>query len=192
MDLEDFQNDLDRSLEVMEGGGLILYPTDTIWGIGCDATNNHAVGKVFNLKGRDLTKSFIILVASIDDIFSYTRHPHPRAIEYIQEATLPVTVVYEGAYGLPGNLVAHDGTIAIRWVKEVFCNTLSAKLGKPLVSTSANKSGNPAPGCFKEVSKDIIKGVDYAVRYRRDETRFAALSSVVRFSPEGKLIILRS
>src|ERR1700755_992541 len=140
-----FENDIKQCLDILQRGGLILYPTDTIWGIGCDATNEAAVEKTYKIKTRPPAKSLIILLADERDILQYVANPDMRVFDYLQTTQKPTTVVYEGAIGLAGNLVPADGTIAIRLVTEPFCRHLIKRLKKPLVSTSANLSGEPAP-----------------------------------------------
>lgn len=185
-------NDIEQSLKVLHQGGLILYPTDTIWGIGCDATNEAAVAKVYALKQRDDEKSLIILLADERDLLHYVAHLHPFIYDFLRQTTKPTTVIYEGALNLPQNLVHADGTIAIRIVKEVFCKTLIKRFRKPIVSTSANISGQPAPKNFHEIAPAIRQGVDYVVQYRQDELSESLPSQIVKMDRQGRLTVLRS
>jgi L-threonylcarbamoyladenylate synthase len=188
----EFENDIVRCLETLRQGGIILYPTDTIWGIGCDATNPKAVEKIFNLKRRSAAKSMIVLLADPRDINRYTSHPQPYITEYLGKATKPTTVIYETALGLAENLVSDDGSVAMRIVQEDFCRHLIKRFRKPLVSTSANISGQGAPENFAGISDEIKQGVDYIVRYRQlDDQPFRA-SAIVRFNKAGEPTILRS
>src|SRR6476620_3973447 len=141
----DLEQDIQESLRVLEAGGLILYPTDTIWGIGCDATNEAAVKKVYQLKQREESKSLIILVGGKGDIIKYVAGPDPAVFDYLDTVTRPTTIIYDGAIGLASNLVGADGTIAIRVVQDIFCRHLVKRFRKPIVSTSANISGASAP-----------------------------------------------
>jgi len=188
----EFEHDIVHCLETLLQGGIILYPTDTVWGIGCDATNPDAVGKIFDLKQRPAAKSMIVLLADPKDINRYTSRPQPYIAEYLEKATKPTTVIYEAALGLAENLVSDDGSIAIRIVQEDFCRHLIKRFRKPLVSTSANISGEDSPENFAGISDAIKQGVDYIVKYRQlDDQPFRA-SAIVRFSKSGEPTILRS
>jgi L-threonylcarbamoyladenylate synthase len=188
----DFENDMVHSLEILKQGGIILYPTDTIWGIGCDATNPVAVKKIFDLKQRTTSKSMIVLVANPRDINHYTAGAEPFIAEYLKKTNGPTTVIYENALGLAENLMAEDGTIAIRIVHEDFCRHLIKRFRKPLVSTSANISGQVTPLNFDGVSDEIKQGVDYIVKYRQQENQPAKASVLVRFNKSGEPTVLRS
>jgi len=188
----DFQQDIDRSLAVLQKSGLILYPTDTIWGIGCDATDSAAVSKVFALKQRAETKSLIILMADERDILKYTSQPDLRIFDYLHTVTKPTTVIYEGAVGLADNLIGADGTVAIRLVDDPFCRHLIKRLRKPLVSTSANISGEPAPAHFAAVDMRVKEGVDYIVHHRQDDVTAREPSAIVRWNRDGSVTVIRS
>jgi L-threonylcarbamoyladenylate synthase len=188
----DFSNDIEHCLEVLHNGGLILYPTDTIWGIGCDATNEAAVEKIFQLKNRPESKSMILLLPEEKDILTYVTQPDPGIFDYVKGIQKPTTVIYEGAVGLAGNLVASDGTIAIRIVKDDFCCRLLKRFGKPIVSTSANVSGYPPPGIFADIDVQIKNGVDYIVQHRQQDMTPAMASAIVKWSRDGTLTIIRS
>ena len=187
----DFEQDIELSLNTLQSGGLILYPTDTIWGIGCDATNPDAVAKVYALKQRVAAKSLIVLAADERDILKYTSQPDLRVFDYLQTTTKPTTVIYEGAIGLAPNLVNEDGTIAIRLVDDLFCKHLIKRFRKPIVSTSANISGDPSPAFFEQIDQRIITGVDYVVQYRRDDLTPKAPSAIVRYNGDGTITVIR-
>jgi L-threonylcarbamoyladenylate synthase len=190
--LLEFENDIVRCLETLRQGGIILYPTDTIWGIGCDATNPGAVEKIFDLKQRPAAKSMIVLLADPRDINRYTSRPQPYIAEYLEKTTKPTTVIYEAALGLAENLVSEDGSIAMRIVKDDFCRNLIKRFRKPLVSTSANISGEGSPENFAGIPDEIKQGVDYIVRYRQQDNQPFRASAIVRFNKSGEPTILRS
>ena len=190
--LLEFDNDIIQSLETLRQGGLILYPTDTIWGIGCDATNPEAVQKIFLLKQRSESKSMIVLLADQKDINRYTSHPEPFITEYLKKTTKPTTIIFEDALGLAENLISEDGSIAIRIVREDFCRHLIKRFRKPIVSTSANISGHDTPQNFAGISERIKQGVDYIVKYRQNDNQMAKASSMIRFSKSGIPTIIRS
>lgn len=187
----DFENDVTASLQVLRSGGLILYPTDTIWGIGCDATDEEAVKKVFALKQRPEAKSLVILLADVRDLLKYVAHPNPDIADMIAGFDRPTTVIYEGALDLAPNVINSDGTVAIRIVKDTFCRHLIKRLRKPLVSTSANISGHPSPASFRDVDAAIKEGVDYVVNYRQDDTTPAAPSRIIKLLKDGSVQVIR-
>jgi L-threonylcarbamoyladenylate synthase len=188
----EFEKDILQCLETMRSGGIILYPTDTIWGIGCDATDPEAVKKIFELKKRAVAKSMIVLVADPRDINRYSSRPEPYIQEYLAKTTEPTTVIYEGALGIADNLIAEDGSVAIRIVREDFCRHLIKRLQKPLVSTSANISGQHPARYFSDISPEIINGVNYVVKYRQQDHHPVKASALIRFTKLGEAIILRS
>ncbi|MEI8278295.1 MAG: L-threonylcarbamoyladenylate synthase [Bacteroidota bacterium] len=179
-------------MTVLESGGTIVYPTDTIWGIGCDAFNEKAVEKVFSLKQRPKEKSLIILVADTRDILEYIAAPHPDIISILESFERPTTVIYDGPLGFPQNVVNQDGSIAIRVTNDLFCKALIKRFRKPIVSTSANISGHPSPVTFDKIDKNIISGADYVVRYRQDNHHISAPSRLVRIKDDGSLDIFRA
>jgi L-threonylcarbamoyladenylate synthase len=189
--MTDFQNDIDKCLKVLADGGVILYPTDTIWGLGCDATNAQAVEKIYSIKQRPPAKSLIILLADERDILQYVANPDLRVFDYLQTTQKPTTVIYEGAIGLADNLVPEDRTIAIRLVNEPFCRHLLKRFRKPLVSTSANISGQPSPAFFKDISDQVKQQADYIVQYRQNDETPAEPSAVVKWNKDGNVTILR-
>lgn len=186
----DIVNDLQHCLSVLQDGGLILYPTDTIWGIGCDATNEAAVKKIYQLKKRQDSKALIVLVADPKDILRHTSQPDLSVIDHLQTKQKPTTVIYEGAIGLANNLVAADGSVAIRITADHFCRHLIKRFRKPVVSTSANVSGEGSPSNFSEIDDLIRKGVDYIVQHRQQEKQAAQPSIVIKWV-NGREIIVR-
>lgn len=186
-----FEDDIKNSIKALEQGGTILYPTDTVWGIGCNALDENAINRVFELKQRPGDKSLIVLLAEARDILKYVAAPHPDIIDIVEGFEVPTTVVYEGALGFPENAVHQDGTIAIRITGDPFCKALIKRYQKPIVSTSANLSGKPTPGVFAEVTGEIKNGADYVVRYRQDDHERKASSRLVRINDDGSLDILR-
>jgi L-threonylcarbamoyladenylate synthase len=186
-----FQADLESSLRVLQAGGLILYPTDTIWGIGCDATQPAAVKKVFALKQRAETRSMIVLMTDERDVLKYTSGPDLRIFDFLHTVQKPTTVIYDGPVGLADNLTGTDGTIAIRLVDEIFCRHLIRRFRKPIVSTSANISGQPAPAFFPEIDPVIKEGVDYIVNYRQNDLVPKEPSSVIRWNKDATVTVIR-
>lgn len=186
----DFETDIEQCLKTLKDGGLILYPTDTVWGIGCDATNAAAVEKIYALKKRPDEKAMIVLVAEEKDILKHVAAPDLQVFDYLQQKKKPTTVIYEGAIGFADNLVASDGSIAIRICNDTFCKHLIKRFRKPIVSTSANISGQPSARIFTEISDEIKTAVDYIVSYRQDDEKIAEPSSLIKWS-NGKIEILR-
>ena len=185
-----FEKDIDKCLVTLRDGGLILYPTDTIWGIGCDATNEEAVNKIYQLKKRSDEKSMIVLVADERDIMQHVAAPDLALFDYLATTVRPTTVIYEGALGFADNLIGNDGSIAIRICHDEFCRYLLRRFRKPIVSTSANISGEPAPGIFKAVQVEIRNGVDYIVQYRQHDNNPATPSSLIRWN-NGQVTVIR-
>ncbi|HEY4208578.1 MAG TPA: L-threonylcarbamoyladenylate synthase, partial [Puia sp.] len=178
----DFQNDIEHCLSTLQAGGLILYPTDTIWGLGCDATNAGAVKKIFTLKQRAEAKSLIVLMADQRDVLKYTSQPDLRVFDFLHTVKKPTTVIYEGPVGLADNLTGPEGTVAIRLVEDPFCRHLIKRFRKPIVSTSANISGLPAPAFFGEIDDQIKKGVDMIVQYRQNDIIPRQPSAIVKWN----------
>lgn len=177
-------------LDVLLNGGIILYPTDTVWGIGCDATNAEAVSKVYNLKKRSSTKTMICLVANDFMLEQHVQKVPDVAYDIIDMATKPTTIVYDKPKGVAKNLVAEDDTLAIRVASDKFCQYLIQRLKKPLVSTSANIAGEPSPTSFKEISPEILKGVDYVVNLDRDKEK-STPSSIIKLGNDGTVKVIR-
>jgi L-threonylcarbamoyladenylate synthase len=189
--MSNFEHDIKKSISTLNNSGLILYPTDTVWGLGCDATDEAAIEKIFVLKDRPKEKSMIVLLAEAKDLFQYVAAPHPDIIDIVESFDTPTTVIYEGALGLPDNLVAEDGSIGIRVTNDPFCKALIKRLQKPLVSTSANLSGQPTPAFYNAINDVIKNGVDYVVEHRRDDNTPRQSSRIVRIQDDGSLQILR-
>lgn len=185
------REDINSSLETLRSGGLILYPTDTIWGIGCDATNPDAVEKIFALKGRDKGKSLIILLGNDNQLSSYVREVPEVAYELIEATDKPLTIIYSNAKNLAENVVADDGSIGIRIVNHPFCEQLLQRFRKPIVSTSANISGDPTARNFSEISEEIINGVDYVVKFGQQELANGTASTIMKLDPSGKFEFIR-
>jgi L-threonylcarbamoyladenylate synthase len=188
----EFNDDIEKCLNVLGKGGLIVYPTDTIWGIGCDATNAEAVKKIFALKKRSESKSMIVLMADERDILKYVSQPDLRIFDFLKTVRKPTTIIYEGAIGLAENIINKDGTVAIRIVNETFCKHLIKRFRKPIVSTSANISGEEAPQFFNRINKEIKDGADYIVNYRRDDTTPKKPSAIVHWNKDATVTIIRS
>ncbi|MET0462759.1 MAG: L-threonylcarbamoyladenylate synthase [Chitinophagaceae bacterium] len=185
----DFQQDIDQCLKTLSDGGLILYPTDTIWGIGCDATNSEAVKKVYALKQRADEKALIVLLSDERDVLQYVAGADLSVFDYLQQTSKPTTVIYEGAIGLADNLIGGDGSIAIRLCRDPFCRHLLKRFRKPIVSTSANISGQSSAPFFKQVSAEIKSGVDYVVRHRQDDETVAVPSAIIKWKNGGAEVI---
>jgi L-threonylcarbamoyladenylate synthase len=181
---------MENIIQILKSGGTILYPTDTIWGIGCDATNIDAVNKIFDIKKREKNKSMIILVETEKRLQDLVDVPE-MAWEIIDLSEKPVTIVYENPRGLPKELLAEDGSIGIRLVKNDFCKKLITKLNKPLVSTSANFSGDKSPLKFSDISHEIISLVDYAVEEDREKISQYSGSSVIKIWSDNRIKVLR-
>lgn len=177
----DFETDIRRCVEVLNNKGVILYPTDTVWGLGCDATDEEAVAKIYNIKQRNDSKALIVLAATERDVMQYTAAVDLSLFDYLNETEQPTTVIYENGIGFADNLLAEDGSIAIRMANDEFCRALIKRFGKPIVSTSANISGQPAPANFSQVSDEIKKAVDYAVHYRQEDLTPATPSAIIRW-----------
>ncbi len=183
--------DLHQALQVLKDGGVIVYPTDTIWGIGCDATNPAAVASVYDIKQREDSKSMLVLVHSESMLSSYIDQVPEIAWELLDAAANPMTVIYPGAKNLAKNLVAGDGSMGIRVTGDDFCSELIRRFRKPIVSTSANLSGHPSPALFDEIDAEILEKADYVVKWRQDDLHRASPSSVIRLGTGGQIEILR-
>jgi len=184
-------SDLKKACEVLRKGGVILYPTDTIWGIGCDATNEAAVKRVYEIKRRSDSKSMLTLLDSPTRLDFYVENLPDIAFDLIECADKPLTIIYSGAKNLAANLIAPDGTVGIRITKEAFSQALCKQFGKPVVSTSANFSGEPAPANFSEINPEIFRLIDYVVNYRSDEIQKSKPSSIISLGKNGEIKIIR-
>ena len=184
--------DITKALEVLRAGGVILYPTDTIWGLGCDATNAEAVSRIYKIKQRADNKSMIVLIDTAARIQSYVQDVPDVALNLIELATSPLTVIFEGAKNLAQNVVnADDQSVGIRVATDDFCPTLIHRFRKPIVSTSANISGQPAPACFSEIDKQIVESADYVVRHRQNDTSKHKASGIVKIGRNGEVKVIR-
>ena len=176
-----FDIEVEKALTVLRREGTILYPTDTVWGIGCDAMDEKAVQKIFDLKKREDSKSMIVLVADEREVLQYVAAPDLAVFDFIEKQNRPTTIIFDGAIGFPDNLVAADGSIAIRIIKDEFCRHLIKRLRKPIVSTSANISGEPPPKTFKEISEEIKNGVDHVVEWKQDDETNTQPSQIIKW-----------
>lgn len=181
MSKEFFDTEVEKALTVLRREGTILYPTDTVWGIGCDAMDEKAVQKIFDLKKREDSKSMIVLVADEREVLQYVAAPDLAVFDFIEKQNRPTTIIFDGAIGFPDNLVAADGSIAIRIIKDEFCRHLIKRLRKPIVSTSANISGEPPPKTFKEISEEIKNGVDHVVQWKQDDETNTQPSQIIKW-----------
>ena len=185
------QEDLKKAVEVLRQGGVILYPTDTIWGLGCDATNPDAVQKIFGIKQREDSKSMLVLIENQNMLNSFVREVPEVAWQLIEVADKPLTIIYPGAKNLAHNLIASDGSIGIRVTSELFTEHLIQRFRRPIVSTSANLAGKPAPQNFDEISDEILSAADYVVQYRQDEKIRTSPSSIIKLGTGGQIEIIR-
>jgi L-threonylcarbamoyladenylate synthase len=188
---EGYRDDIKNALKVLRDGGVILYPTDTIWGLGCDATRAEAVRRIYDIKKRADSKSLIVLVNSVTMLSRYVDNPPDIALELAEMAEKPLTVVYDRGRGLAEGVTSDDGSVGVRICSDPFCDGLLNAFRKPLVSTSANISGSEAPAVFDEISEEIKAAVDYVCLWRQDDRRRAAASSVIKISSNGVIKILR-
>lgn len=183
--------EIKKACQVMREGGVILYPTDTIWGIGCDATYEEAVRRVYEIKRRADSKAMLVLVDSAVKVDFYVQDVPEVAWDLIEVADKPLTIIYSGARNLAPNLLAEDGSVGIRVTGEEFSKRLCQQFRKAIVSTSANVSGQPSPQNFSEISEEIKAAVDYIVDYRREETTQAKPSSIIKLDKGGVIKIIR-
>ena len=187
---EKLKEEIRKSQEVLKRGGVILYPTDTIWGLGCDATNSEAVKRIYDIKQRADHKSMLVLLEDVGKIASYADVPD-IALDLIEVSDKPTTIIYPNAKRLAPNLIAEDGSIGIRITQELFTRSLLFRLNRPLVSTSANLTGQPAPRFFSEICQEIREAVDYIVDYRRNDQTPAHPSSILKLGINGEIQIIR-
>lgn len=191
MQCVEMEDDINNACRVLMEGGVILYPTDTIWGIGCDATNAEAVKKVYALKRRIETKAMLVLVDNLDRLKEYVLELPQQAVLLMEQSAKPLTIIYPVAKKLAGNLISQDGSVGIRITKESFSRKLCATFGKPIVSTSANVSGVFAPACFEDIDDEIKIEVDYVVNYRQDDTKPSIASKIVKLNLDGTIHTIR-
>lgn len=185
------KEDIVKCVNILNSGGIILYPTDTIWGLGCDATKPQAVERVYRIKNRVDSKSMLVLLENANMLNSYVKEVPVVAWELIEASTKPLTVIYPGAKNLAGNLIADDGSIGIRIVNDSFCEELIRRFRKPLVSTSANLSGERSPRFFDDITEEIKEAADYVVNYRQDDLQPREASSIIKLDLSGVFKIIR-
>lgn len=190
-DIEIQKEDIKNALQVLQNGGIILYPTDTIWGIGCDASNQNAVKRIYDLKKRNDTKSMLVLLDNAAYLSSYVSIVPEVAYELIEVTDKPLTIIYPGAKNMAPNLISEDGSIGIRIPDNMFCKQLIGKLKKPLVSTSANISGQQSPSNFSEITDEVKKGVDYIVKWQQTDFNKNLPSSILKLGINGEIKIIR-
>jgi L-threonylcarbamoyladenylate synthase len=187
----EFGTDVAEALKVLRSGGVILYPTDTVWGLGCDATNADAVRRIYEIKQRSENKSLIILVNSVPMLERYVDNPPEVALQMAELSEKPMTIVYDRGRSLAGGVASGDGSVGVRVCNDPFCDALLTGLRKPLVSTSANISGSIAPAIFDEISEEVKEAVDYVCLWRQDDRSRSQPSSVIKVSGNGIVKILR-
>ena len=185
------KEEIEQALVILQHGGLILYPTDTVWGIGSDATNEEAVQKVFQLKNRPESKALICLVSSLQMLEQIVGKVPETILQLLKNPSKPTTIIYENPKRVAKNLLADDNTLAIRIVKDKFCEQLIEKLGQPIVSTSANVSAKKTPESFQEISREILEGVDYIVNLHRQK-QGGQTSTILKLTKEGEIVVIRS
>ncbi len=188
--MEEFKREISKCLEVLQSGGLIVYPTDTVWGIGCDATNEEAVRKIYELKKRSDTKTMLCMVANDAMLERHVTSVPDLAYDMMDLSEKPITIVYDDPRGVAQNLIADDQTLAIRVTNDRFCKNLIQRFAKPIVSTSANLAGEPTPRSYAEISEHILKGVDYVVNLKRDAMN-ANPSSIIKLGKDGTVKVIR-
>ena len=184
-------DDIKKAIKVLREGGIILYPTDTIWGIGCDASNKEAVERVYKIKQRSDSKSMLVLVSRPEMIQFYVEELSDTAYDLFDLTTEPLTVILDGAKNLAENLIAEDGSIGFRVTNEEFSQKLIQQFKMPIVSTSANISGKNAPAIFDEISEEIISAVDYVVEYRQDDIKKSQASKIIKLGKSGEFKVIR-
>jgi L-threonylcarbamoyladenylate synthase len=189
--MSDFSADLEQALLVLSEGGIIIYPTDTVWGIGCDATNEEAVQKLIEIKGKASKNGLIILLATERDVIKYVTNLDLAVFDLLDKQQRPTTVIYEGGTGVADSALSADGSIAIRIVKEDFCRHLIKRFRKPIISTSANFHGKPTPMLFANIEEDLKKSVDYIVQYRQEDDHISPPSSIIKVLTNGNVEIIR-
>lgn len=205
MNMIDINEIMKEALSVLRGGGVIVYPTDTIWGIGCDATNPEAVARVYSMKKRSDSKALVLLASSLDMVARYVKEIPPMAVELVEVNDAPMTIIYPGAicgrpsdgpsgdrHFLAWNAVAEDGSVGIRIPRMQLCRDLAYKLGRPLVSTSANISGEPSPKKFTEIPREIIDGADLVLPSFLEKESTGAASQIIKVDLDGQVKVIRA
>ncbi|MBN2891721.1 MAG: threonylcarbamoyl-AMP synthase [Bacteroidales bacterium] len=186
-----FEKDIQKSIETLKNGGILLYPTDTIWGLGCDAENEKAISRIYEIKKRVFSKSMIILAENTETINKIIAEFPQKAVEIISQTENPLTIIYQNAKNLAKNVIAEDGTIAVRIPNDDFCQKLLKEYGKPVVSTSANISGENPPSNFEEISEEIKENCDYIVKWRQDDYTKAQPSTIIKIEQNGEITVIR-
>lgn len=186
-----YEEDLNKAVEVLKNGGVILYPTDTIWGIGCDATNPEAVKKVYEIKHRADSKALLVLVDNEAKVQQYVRKVPRQAWDLMELTTKPLTIIFENAVNLAPDLLAEDGSVGIRVTHEDFSRDLCHRFRKAITSTSANVSGQPSPATFKDITDEIKESVDYVVKYRQNDKSRPKPSSIIKIWMDSTVKIIR-
>ncbi len=189
--LAEWRDDIRQAVEVMNRGGVILYPTDTIWGIGCDATSEEAVRKVYEIKRRSDAKALITLIDSEAKLQFYVPDVPDVAWDLIELSEKPLTIIYDHARNLAPNLLAEDGSAGIRLTREDFSRNLCMRMKRAIVSTSANVSGEPSPRSFSDISPDVLQAVDYVCTSRREESTNPPASSIIKLGAGGLIKVIR-
>ena len=187
----ELQREADEAVRVLKEGGIILYPTDTVWGLGCDATNAEAVERIYKLKRSENKKSMLVLCASADMVVRYVNRAPGIAFEVMELATSPLTAILPGAVGVAGNLIPEEGTLGVRIPDHEFCRRMLRALGRPIVSTSANITGEPTPKRLPEIAREIVDGVDYVVNPRFEGRPTGKPSSIIAFTEDGGVKVIR-
>jgi len=185
------EEDIKKCIDVLQNGGTILYPTDTIWGIGCDATNSDAVEKIYIIKNRPENKRFVILLDDFEKLKFYLEHVPDKANDFISSYDKPLTIIFPGAKNLAKNVISNDGSIGIRIVRDDFCKKLIHTFGKPIVSSSANISGKEAPLFFPDISGEIVIKVDFVVKFNQDKKTNFKPSTIIKLTENGNFITIR-
>ncbi len=185
------RNEILKTVEILKQGGVILYPTDTIWGLGCDATMTKPVERIFSIKQRPESKGFIVLLDQFERLYDYVDHVPDIAADLINSFDKPLTVIYPGARNLCKKLLHPDGSVAIRIVRDEFCKSMVSLFGKPLVATSANISGHPAPPIFTKIDPRVIEAADYVVNLYHEKIDEVKPSTIIKFEPSGDYKIIR-
>lgn len=189
--MEELQQEIENSINALKAGKVILYPTDTIWGLGVDATNSKAVQKIYNIKKRNPHNSLIILLDSMEKLKDYVEDVPEISYDLIEKTRVPLTIIYTKAKNLAKNVIAGDGSIAIRVVNDEFCSEVIRQFGKPIVATSANISGEAPPVVFNDISEDIIQKADYVVKIFRDKINTLKPSTIIKMGDDGMFEIVR-
>jgi len=188
---EDLKYEVEAAVKALRDGQIILYPTDTVWGLGCDATDSDAVQRIFDLKQREDSKSLIILVSDEDMLCKYVRKIPPMALDLLEINDKPMTIIYPEGIGLSEKVIAEDGSVAIRIPQNEFCREMIRSFGKAIVSTSANISGDETPGCFAEINAEILDGCDHIVEPSLEEESSGVSSQIIKLGLDGEVKVIR-